>query len=71
MSDLNKMPDLDKLFDDLAAISQGDVETLARATRQFAREVTAPTTLMPREGGPPTPVPAPPAERPQAERSAP
>lgn len=65
------MGDLDKLFEDLAAVSQGDVETLARATQQFAREVTAPTTLMPREGKSPVPVSPPPAERRQAEQSTP
>jgi hypothetical protein len=48
---------LDKLFEDLVAVSRGDVETLARATRQFAREVTEPTTLMPRDTAPPAPQP--------------
>lgn len=34
------MATLDKVFDDLFAISKGDVATLTRATDEFVREVT-------------------------------
>ena len=34
------VPTLSKVFDDLFAVSRGDVATLDRATREFVRDIT-------------------------------
>jgi len=62
------MSDLNKLFDDLVAVSQGNIDALSQATQKFTREVTAPTTLMPRDITPAAPQP--PKAAPQGEQSA-
>ena len=62
------MSDLNKLFENLVAVSQGNIEALSQATQKFSREVTAPTTLMPRAVTPPPPQPS--GEAPQGEQGA-
>jgi hypothetical protein len=54
------MATLSKVFANLVAVSQGDVETLSRATEEFVRDVTAQTNRMPRDSATPPAPPSPP-----------
>ena len=43
---------LNKVFEDMLAVSKGDAGTLSRATKEFVCHVTAPANQMPRESQP-------------------
>jgi len=51
------MATLSKVFDDLFAVSQGDVATLNRATEEFVLDVTRENRI-PRQPAPPVEVPS-------------
>jgi len=67
MEDPKNLKDLNNLFETLLAVSQGDVEALSRATKDFERDVTSPTNQIPRDSS--TPTTSSPSETSQTEKA--